>query len=95
LSTEELGKILAFKPQLMACSIEERWKPLVKYLYHLNVSKDGMKRMLVVQPTIFCLDLETVIAPKVPLCNICAHFQFFMLIGHSFVRYFLQDSMVR
>jgi len=37
----------------------------VKYLYHLNVSRDGMKRMLLVQPTIFCLDLETVIAPKV------------------------------
>ena len=57
--------MLAYKPQLMACSIEERWKPLVKYLYHLNISRDGMKRMLVVQPTIFCLDLETVIAPKV------------------------------
>ncbi|KAG2631531.1 hypothetical protein PVAP13_2NG242275 [Panicum virgatum] len=65
LSNEELGRLLAFKPQLMACSIEERWKPLVKYLYHLNVSRDGMKRMLLVQPTIFCLDLETVIAPKV------------------------------
>ena len=64
LSNEELGRLLAFKPQLMACSIEERWKPLVKYLYHLNVSRDGMKRMLLVQPTILCLDLETVIAPK-------------------------------
>ncbi|KAL5197690.1 hypothetical protein ABZP36_001202 [Zizania latifolia] len=65
LSTEELGKLLAFKPQLMACSIEERWRPLVKYLYHLNISQDGVKRMLMVKPTIFCLDLETVIAPKV------------------------------
>lgn len=67
LSKEEVGRLLAYKPQLMACSIEERWKPLVKYLYYLGVSKDGMKRILVVKPVVFCIDLETCIAPKVVL----------------------------
>lgn len=49
----------------MGCSIEQRWKPLVKYLYYLGVRREGMKRMLVVKPMIFCVDLETTIAPKV------------------------------
>lgn len=52
----------------MGCSIEQRWKPLVKYLYYLGVRRDGMKRMLMVKPMIFCVDLETTIAPKVNIC---------------------------
>ena len=65
LSTEDVGRLLAFKPQLMGCSIEERWRPLVKYLYYLGVRRDGMKRILIVKPMVFCIDLETTIAPKV------------------------------
>lgn len=65
LSTECVGKLLAFKPQLMASSIEDRWKPLVKYLYYLGINQDGMRRMLVIKPMVFCIDLETVIVPKV------------------------------
>lgn len=65
LSNEELGKLLAFKPHLMGCSIENKLKPLVKFLYYLGIRQDGMKRMLMVKPIVFCLDLETVIAPKV------------------------------
>lgn len=67
LSKEEVGRLLAFKPQLMGCSIEERWKPLVKYLYYLGVKRDGMKRILVVKPMVFCIDLEACISPKVAL----------------------------
>ncbi|KAI0501257.1 hypothetical protein KFK09_016200 [Dendrobium nobile] len=65
LSTEEVGQLLAYKPQLVGCSIEERWKPLVKYLYYLGVHRDGMKRILMEKPVIFCVDLERTIAPKV------------------------------
>jgi hypothetical protein len=65
LSSEDVGRLLAFKPQLMGCSIEERWKPLVKYLYYLGISRDGMKRMLVIKPMVFCVDLEQTIVPKV------------------------------
>lgn len=65
LTTEEVGRLLAFKPHLMSCSIEERWKPLVKYLYYLGVQRAGMKRILMVKPIVFCVDLETTIAPKV------------------------------
>lgn len=65
LSTEEVGRLLAFKPHLMGCSIEERWKPLVKYLYYLGISRDGMRRMLTIKPIVFCVDFETTIVPKV------------------------------
>lgn len=65
LSTEEVGKLLAFKPQLMGCSIEERWKPLVKYLYYHGITRDGMRRMLTIKPMVFCVDLEKTIVPKV------------------------------
>lgn len=65
LNTEDVGRLFALKPQLMGCSIEERWKPLVKFLYYLGVRRDGMKRILLVKPMIFCVDLETTIAPKV------------------------------
>ncbi|MQL83822.1 hypothetical protein Taro_016307 [Colocasia esculenta] len=64
LSTNDIRRLLAYKPQLMGCSIEERWKPLVKYLYYLGVQRDGMKRILLVKPMVFCVDLETTIAPK-------------------------------
>ncbi|GMP37914.1 hypothetical protein CsSME_00009388 [Camellia sinensis var. sinensis] len=65
LGNEDVGRLLAFKPQLMACSIEERWKPLVKYLYYLGISKDGMRRILTIKPMVFCVDLESTIVPKV------------------------------
>lgn len=73
LNIEEVGKLLAFKPQLMGCSIDDRWKPLVKYLYYLGISRDGMRRMLVVKPMVFCVDLEKVIAPKVRHCILAFH----------------------
>lgn len=65
LSNEDVGRLLAFRPELMRCSIEERWKPLVKYLYYLGVSKDGMRRILTIKPMVFCADLESTIVPKV------------------------------
>lgn len=65
LNNEGIGRLLAFKPQLMGCSIEKRWKPLVKYLYYLGISRDGMRRMLVIKPMVFCVELETTIALKV------------------------------
>ncbi|KAG6413389.1 hypothetical protein SASPL_126098 [Salvia splendens] len=65
LTDEDLGRLLAHKPQLMACSIEDGWKPLVKYFYYLGISKDGMRRILIFKPIIFCIDLESTIAPKV------------------------------
>lgn len=65
LSTEDVGKLIAFRPQLMGCGIEERWKPLVKYLYYLGITRDGMRRMLTIKPILFCADLEKTIVPKV------------------------------
>ncbi|KAG9147922.1 hypothetical protein Leryth_003516 [Lithospermum erythrorhizon] len=65
LSEKDVGRLLAFKPQLMACSIEERWKPLIKYFYYLGISKDGMRRILTIKPMVFCVELDTVIVPKV------------------------------
>ena len=67
LSEKDVGRLLAFKPQLMVCGIEERWKPLLKYLYYLGIDRDGMRRMLVIKPMVFCVDLETTIVPKVLL----------------------------
>ncbi|GJR95844.1 transcription termination factor MTERF2, chloroplastic, partial [Tanacetum coccineum] len=72
LGNEDVGRLLAFRPQLMGCSIEERWKPLVKYLYYLGISRDGMRRILTVKPMVFCFDLESNIVQKV---------QFFRDIG--------------
>ena len=65
LKSEDVGKLLAFKPRLMGCSIEEGWKPLVKYLYYYGITRDGMRRMLVVKPMVFCIDMQTNIVPKV------------------------------
>lgn len=79
LNTESVGKLLAFKPQLMACSIEDRWKPLVRYLYYLGITREGMKRMLVIKPMVFCVSLEEIIVPKVLNCfmlSLCFQFQF-------------------
>lgn len=67
ISNEDIGRLLAFKPQLMGCSIEDRWKPLVKYLYYLGISRDGMRRILIVKSMIFCVDLETNIVRKVTM----------------------------
>lgn len=68
IGTEEVGKLIAFKPQLMGCSIEEKLKPFVKYLYYHGISRDGMKRILMSKPIVFCIDLETTIVPKVCPC---------------------------
>ena len=65
LGNEDVGRLLAFRPQLMGCSIEERWKPLVKYLYYLGISRDGMRRILTIKPIVFCFDLESNIVQKV------------------------------
>ncbi|XP_020551651.1 transcription termination factor MTERF2, chloroplastic isoform X2 [Sesamum indicum] len=65
LNNEDVGRLLAFKPQLMACSIEDRWRPLVKYFYYLGISRDGMRRILTMKPMVFCVDLENTIVPKV------------------------------
>lgn len=67
LNNEDVGRLLAFKPQLMICSIEDRWNPLVKYFYYLGISKDGMRRILNMKPMVFCVDLEKTIVPKVYL----------------------------
>lgn len=64
----------------MGCSIEERWKPFVKYLYYLGVCREGMRRMLIIKPMVFCVDLEKTIVPKV--CNICmSEFYFECLVN--------------
>lgn len=91
LSTEDVCKLLAFKPRLMGCSIEERWKPLVKYLYYLGVRRDGMKRILIVKPMIFCVDLETTIAPKVlsSICARCVRYHKFKFVRWSYPSLFL------
>lgn len=65
LSKEDVGRLLAFRPQLMGCDIEDRWKPLVKYLYYLGISRNGMRRILTVKPMVFCFDLESNIVQKV------------------------------
>jgi mTERF domain-containing protein len=67
LDDENLGKALACKPQLIACDIEEGWKPLVKLLYYLGVDGYGLRKILVIQPSVFCLSLTNNIAPKVCL----------------------------
>lgn len=65
LSNEDVGRLLAFKPHLMGCGIEEKFKPLVKYFYYLGISKDGMRKILVTRPVLFCVDFETTIVSKV------------------------------
>ena len=65
LGNEDVGRLLAFRLQLMGCSIEERRKPLVKYLYYLGISRDGMRRILTTKPMVFCFDLESNIVQKV------------------------------
>ncbi|KAL5169149.1 Transcription termination factor MTERF2, chloroplastic [Glycine soja] len=52
LQSKDVVRLIAFRPQLMACSIDERWKPLVK-------------RMLTIKPMVFCADLQMTIVPKV------------------------------
>lgn len=59
----------------MACSIDEQWKPLVKYLYYYGITRDGMRRMLTIKPMVFCADLQKTIVPKV-----CKHFLLFSFI---------------
>lgn len=84
LEIEDVGKLLAYKPQLMNCSIEDKWKPLVKYFYYLGISKDGLRRMLTIKPVVFCLDLETIIVPKVILsCLMVNLLQTFLSIFYN------------
>ncbi|KAH9306368.1 hypothetical protein KI387_010772, partial [Taxus chinensis] len=64
LSNTDLGRLIALRPHLLSCNIEEEWKPLVKYLYYLGVQRSGMRRLLIKEPSIFCLNLRENIAPK-------------------------------
>jgi mTERF domain-containing protein len=84
LESKDVGKLLAFRPELMACSIEERWQPLVKYLYYYGITRDGMKRMLIIKPMVFCIDLEMNIVPKV--CKIFFYL-FLLLVESCIVKY--------
>lgn len=65
LDDASLGHALASKPQLIACSIEEDWKPLVKLFYFLGVDGYGLRRILIIKPSVFCLNLGNNIAPKI------------------------------
>lgn len=96
LEIEDIGKLLAYKPQLMNCSIEDKWKPLVKYFYYLGISKDGLRRMLTIKPVVFCLDLETIIVPKVFLsCLMVNLLQTFMSISYNKKRTGNEDYLAR
>ena len=59
-----IGKMIATRPQLLACDIED-WRTLVKYFQVLGVQKLGIQRILSVHPSVFCMNLEKNIAPKV------------------------------
>ncbi|KAL9275938.1 Transcription termination factor MTERF2, chloroplastic-like protein, partial [Drosera capensis] len=63
-NNEKMGRLLPFKPHPMVCGIEEKWKPLIKYLYYLGVSSDGLRKILVTRPIVLCVDLEETIVPK-------------------------------
>lgn len=65
LDDHSLGKVIASKPQLIACSIEDGWKPLIKLLYYLGVDGYGLRRIISVEPSVFCLNLAENIAPKI------------------------------
>nr|GMD97080.1 transcription termination factor MTERF2, chloroplastic [Ipomoea batatas] len=43
----------------------EKWKPLVKFFYYIGISKEGMRRILIARPIVFCIDLHNTIVPKV------------------------------
>nr|GMD97076.1 transcription termination factor MTERF2, chloroplastic [Ipomoea batatas] len=64
-SNEDVGRVIALKPHLMGCIIEEKWKPLVKFFYYIGISKEGMQRILIARPIVFCIDLQNTIVPKV------------------------------
>lgn len=65
LDDSTLGEVLASKPQLIACSIEEDWKPLVKLFYFLGIDGYGLRKILKVTPSVFCLNIANNIAPKI------------------------------
>jgi mTERF domain-containing protein len=66
-----LVKILASAPQLLACDIEESWDKLLRYFYYLQIELAGVRRILGVNPSVFCLNLEENIAPKVLHFFVC------------------------
>lgn len=65
IDNRDLGRLISSRPRLLACNVEEEWKPLVKYLFYLGVQRSGMKRLLTKEPSIFLLNLRNNIAPKV------------------------------
>lgn len=62
-----IGKAIALRPQLLACDIENGWQRLVKYFKFLGIQDAGIQRIFCVHPSVFCMNLEKNIAPKVKL----------------------------
>lgn len=62
-----IGKAISMRPQLVACDIENGWQRLVKYFKLLGIEDAGIQRMFCVHPSVFCMNLERNIAPKVIL----------------------------
>lgn len=58
-------RVIAERPQLLACSVEEDWTPLIKYFYFLGIDIFGIRRILACNPAAFCLNIQENIAPKV------------------------------
>jgi mTERF domain-containing protein len=73
-----IGKMIATRPQLLACDIED-WRTLVKYFQFLGVQKSSIQRILSVHPSVFCMNLEKNIAPKVKLVLQALIFMVFFL----------------
>lgn len=62
-----IGKAISTRPQLLACNIENGWQRLVKYFKFLGIQDAGIQRIFCVHPSVFCMNLEKNIAPKVKL----------------------------
>lgn len=65
LEDEVLRRVIVSTPQLLACSIGESWDKLLRYFHFLRIELSGIRRILGVQPEVFCLNLADTIAPKV------------------------------
>jgi mTERF domain-containing protein len=60
-----IGKAIATRPQLLACDIQDGWQRLIKYFKFLGIQDSGIQRIFCVHPSVFCMNLEKNIAPKV------------------------------
>lgn len=65
-----IGKAIATRPQLLASDIGNGWVPLIKYFKLLGIQDAGILRIFCVHPSVFCMNLEKNIAPKVSQCSI-------------------------